>query len=222
MKVIIVAGGSGSRMQTETPKQFLELCGKPILMHTISAFADFCEGVFPIVVLPPSQIGKWRELCDTYGFSTPHKIVAGGETRFHSVKNGLLTLPDDGFVAVHDGVRPLVSKQTIMNCMREAAIYGNAIPTIPVSDSVREVNAQKNRVLDRSALCLIQTPQVFDITKLKKAYEQTYSPSFTDDASVYERAGYTIRLTNGNEENIKITTQNDLIVAEALMKNHIR
>ena len=218
ISVIIVAGGSGSRMQSDRPKQFLELCGKPILMHTISAFTDFCEGVLPIVVIPPSQRDNWLKLCDIHGFFQPHEIVEGGETRFQSVKNGLMILPDNGLVAIHDGVRPLVSKLTITECFKEASIYGCAIPTISVPDSVREVNGLNNRTLDRSKLCLIQTPQVFDIKNLKKAYQQPYSPSFTDDASVYESAGYAIRLTKGNEENIKITTPNDLIVAEALMR----
>ena len=217
MRVIIVAGGSGTRMKTDTPKQFLELCGKPILMHTILAFADFCEGVFPVIVLPPSQIDKWRELCTTHGFSTHHKIVAGGDTRFHSVKNGLDTLPDEGLVAIHDGVRPLVNKQTITNCLCEATIFGCAIPTIQVTDTVRQISDQKNRVIDRQTLRLIQTPQVFNLAKLKKAYQQPYSPSFTDDATVFEHAGYPIRLAEGNKENIKITTPNDLIVANALM-----
>lgn len=217
MWVIIVAGGSGLRMQTDTPKQFIELCGKPVLMHTISAFADVCECDSTIVVLPYSQNDNWMKLCNIHGFSLPHKIVEGGSTRFQSVKNGLKLLPDKGLVAIHDGVRPLVSRQTITNCFRDASIYGCAVPTIPVVDSVREINGQKNRLLDRSKLCLIQTPQVFDIAKLKKAYEQEYSPSFTDDASVYESAGNEIYLTDGNVENIKITAPNDLIVAEALI-----
>ena len=213
---IIVAGGSGSRMQTGVPKQFLELCGKPILMHSIMAFADACEDIRIVVVLPSLQIEYWQELCSRYGFTLPHDIVEGGATRFHSVKNGLSMLPEEGLVAIHDGVRPLVNRQTITNCFREAATYGNAIPTIPVIDSVRELSGKTSRTLDRSVLRLVQTPQVFDIALLKKAYEQEYTPDFTDDASVFERAGHTIHLTEGNVENIKMTTPNDLAVAEAL------
>jgi 2-C-methyl-D-erythritol 4-phosphate cytidylyltransferase len=214
--VIIVAGGSGSRMQTDVPKQFLELCGKPILMHSIEAFADACEGIGVIVVLPALQIDYWQELCKQRGFTLPHQIVGGGNTRFHSVKNGLSSLSGDGLVAIHDGVRPLASRQTITACFREAAEYGCAIPALPVVDSVREVSEQTNRMLNRSTLRLIQTPQVFNVNLLKKAYEQEYSTAFTDDASVFEQAGYAIRLTEGNVENIKITTQKDLLVAEAL------
>jgi 2-C-methyl-D-erythritol 4-phosphate cytidylyltransferase len=202
-------------MKTDVFKQFLELCGKPILMHTILVFAENCEGTYPIVVLPPSQIDYWHKLCDTHGFTQPHKVVAGGSTRFQSVKNGLMLLPNNGLVAIHDGVRPLVSRQTIINCFRNASNYGCAVPTIPVVDSVREITSHSSKMLDRSKMRLIQTPQVFEVAKLKKAYEQKYSPTFTDDAAVYESAGHAIHLTEGNVENIKITTQNDLIIAEA-------
>lgn len=215
---IIVAGGSGSRMQTDVPKQFLEFCGRPVLMHTIMAFADACEGIRVIVVLPPLEIGYWRELCSRYGFTLKHETVGGGNTRFHSVKNGLSLVSGEGWVAIHDGVRPLVSRQTITGCFREAASYGCAVPVLPVTDSVREVSGLTGRMLDRSVLRLIQTPQVFEITALKKAYEQAYMPAFTDDASVFENAGHTIHLTEGNTENIKITTPNDLIIAEALKR----
>jgi 2-C-methyl-D-erythritol 4-phosphate cytidylyltransferase len=220
MWAIIVAGGSGSRMQSDVPKQFLELCGKPILMHSIAAFAD--ESVRTVVVLPPSQIAYWQELCSRYGFTLPHDIVDGGTTRFHSVKNGLSALPGKGLVAIHDGVRPLVSRQTIIGCFRGAACYGCAIPVVPVIDTVREVSGLTSRTLDRSALRLIQTPQVFDIALLKKAYEQEYTPAFTDDASVFEKAGHTIHLTEGNAENIKITTRIDLVMAEIMKKSDIR
>ena len=215
---IIVAGGTGSRMQTDVPKQFLELCGKPVLMHSIMAFADACEDIRIIVVLPSLQIKYWQELCLHHGFMLPHVIAEGGSTRFHSVKNGLALLPEEGLVAIHDGVRPLVSRQTINGCFCEAASYGCAVPVAPVNDSVREVSGQSSRMLDRSTLRLIQTPQVFDIALLKKAYEQEYTPTFTDDASVFEKAGHAIHLTEGNVENIKITTPNDLLVAEALME----
>jgi len=214
--VIIVAGGSGSRMQTGEPKQFLELCGKPVLMHSINAFADACEGIRTIVVLPALQIEYWKELCSRYNFMVPHEIIEGGTTRFQSVKNGLSLLSGKGLVAIHDGVRPLVSRKTITGCFCEAAKYGCAVPVLPVSDSVREVSGTSSRMLDRTTLRLIQTPQVFDIALLKKAYECPYLPEFTDDASVFEKAGHIIFLTEGNLENIKITTQNDLLMVEAL------
>ena len=213
---IIVAGGSGSRMQTDVPKQFLELCGKPVLMHSISAFADACEKIQIIVVLPSLHIAYWQELCRRYTFTLPHIVAEGGSTRFHSVRNGLSLLPDEGLVAIHDGVRPLVSRQTITVCFREAAKYHCVVPVTPVNDSVREVSGQTSRMLDRSALRLVQTPQAFDIALLKKAYGQEYTPAFTDDASVFEKAGHVIHLTEGNVENIKITTSNDLLVAERL------
>jgi len=217
LRAIIVAGGSGSRMQADVPKQFLELCGKPVLMHTIMAFADACDGIRIIVVLPAAQIEKWKKLCSRYDFTLPHDIAEGGNTRFQSVKNGLSLLTGEGLVAIHDGVRPLVSRQTITGCFREAAICGCAVPALPITDSVREVSGVTSRMLDRSALRLIQTPQVFDITLLKKAYEQNYSPEFTDDASVFEKAGHAIHLTEGNVENIKITTPNDMMVAETYL-----
>ena len=217
--VIIVAAGSGSRMQTGMVKQFLELCGKPILMHTIKAFFDACEDIRIIVVLPAMHIGFWQEICHSYGFMLPHQIAEGGNTRFQSVKNGLSLVSGNGLVAIHDGVRPLVSRKTITDCFGDAANYGCAVPVVPVVDSVREVSGQTSRMLDRSVLRLIQTPQVFDISLLKKAYEQEYSPAFTDDASVFEQAGHRIHLTDGNMENIKITTKNDLVVAEVLIKS---
>ena len=215
---IIVAGGSGLRMQTDVPKQFLELCGKPVLMHSITAFVDVYKDIRVIVVLPSQQIIYWQDLCRRHGFTHPHDIAEGGATRFHSVKNGLSLLPEEGLVAIHDGVRPLVSRQTIINCFSEAANYGNAIPVVPVVDTVRELSGETSRMLDRSVLQLVQTPQVFDIALLKKAYHQEYTPTFTDDASVFEKAGHTIRLTEGNVENTKITTRNDLILAEVFMR----
>ncbi len=216
---IIVAGGSGARMQAAMPKQFIELDGQPILMYAVRAFFCYDKNIQIVIVLPETQMAYWQELCNRHHFHIPHQAVTGGKTRFHSVKNGLSLLPDNGLVAIHDGVRPLVSQQTITECFQTAKQYGNAIPTIPVVDSVREMVGNASRMMDRSKLCLVQTPQVFDIQLLKNAYRQEYIPSFTDDASVFETAGHTIRLTKGNVENIKITTQHDLIIAAALKKN---
>jgi len=215
---IIVAAGSGSRMQADVPKQFLEWCGKPILMHTMMAFTDACAHIRLVVVLPASQVETWQKLCCRYGFTLPHEIAEGGTTRFHSVKNGLSLLSGDALVAIHDGVRPLVSRHTIITCFREAEQFGCAVPVLPLIDSVREVSGTSNRMLNRDTLRLIQTPQVFDFARIKKAYEQPYTPEFTDDASVFEKAGHNIHLTDGNVENIKITTQIDLLLSEVLKR----
>ena len=184
------------------------------------AFTDFCEGALPVIVICHSQIKRWKELCKEYNFLLPHQIVEGGATRFHSVKNALSAIPDDekGLVAVHDAVRPLVSRQTIVNCFNGATKYGCAVPAIPVVDTVREVyDLNNNRMLNRASLRLIQTPQVFDVKLLKKAYNQEYTETFTDCASVFESAGNKIYLTEGNVENMKITTAHDLILAQALL-----
>ena len=220
MRVIIVAGGVGLRMKTDTPKQFLELSGKPVLIHSLMAFADVCEGSLPVVVMCHSQLERWKNLCKKHNFTMPHRIVGGGATRFYSVKNGLSAIPDEeqGLVAVHDAVRPLVSRKTIEECIKAAKKFGCAVPAIPVVDTVREVDYQNNnRMIDRAELRLIQTPQIFDIKLLKKAYKQEYTDDFTDCASVFERAGNKIYLTEGNVENIKITTAHDLKIAEALL-----
>jgi 2-C-methyl-D-erythritol 4-phosphate cytidylyltransferase len=212
---VIVAGGSGVRMGSQIPKQFLELCRKPVLMHSITAFTDYRNDIHVVVVLPGSQTGYWKELCLRYNFVIPHELVEGGDTRFHSVRAGLSALPDTGLVAVHDGVRPLVSRETIDRCFQTALQYTNAVPTIKTADSIREIAEDGSRIIDRSKIRMVQTPQVFDLSLLKEAYKQEYTDDFTDDASVFERAGNTIRLTEGNVENIKITTPYDLLIAEA-------
>ena len=219
MRVIIVAGGAGARMKNTVPKQFMEIFGKPVLIHTLNIFAETVEKCVPIVVMCNSYLRMWQLLCDTHNFTLPHQIVEGGPTRFHSVKNGLnaISESEQGFVAIHDAVRPLVSRQTILNCLNGAIEHGCAIPTIDVVDSVRELTTgQATRALNRSSLRAVQTPQVFDVQLLKKAYKQEYTTEFTDCASVFESAGNTIYLTEGNIENIKITTPHDLKVAEAL------
>jgi 2-C-methyl-D-erythritol 4-phosphate cytidylyltransferase len=216
--VLIVAGGSGSRMRSETPKQFLELCGLPVLMHTIRIFARY-DAVMPVtVVLPADQVSFWQQLCEKYRFTIPHQTVTGGKTRFHSVKNGLETIQDNGWIAVHDGVRPLVSHALIDACFSEAEQFGNAVPVIPVTDTVRILSDNGSRPIDRQRLRLIQTPQVFHVTALKDAYRQDYTPAFTDDASVLEHKGHAIHLTEGNDENIKITAPHDLKTAEAIIR----
>ena len=217
--VIIVAAGRGSRMQSPTPKQFLKLNGKPLLLHSIAAFVDFDPTVTIILVLPADQFKLWENIVFEFQLATPVQITAGGETRFESVKNGLTLIPDeDAIVAIHDAVRPLVSKKTISSSFKAAERYGNAVPAIQLSDSIRQIESTRSVAVDRSRYCLIQTPQSFSVPLLKRAYQQEYKYTFTDDASVVESLGEQIHLVDGNEDNFKLTTPTDLAVAEALLK----
>ncbi len=216
--VIIVAGGSGSRMKSEIPKQFLVLKDIPILMHTIECFQRFDNDMQIVVVLPKEQFAYWFQLCKDYKFEINHDVAAGGSTRFHSVKNGLSHVKHNGLVGVHDGVRPLVSEQTLRNTYTLAAENKCVVPVIDVFESVRFCEADKNNSVDRNKYKLVQTPQVFPVEILRKGYEQEYKAMFTDDASVCELAGFEIFLTKGNRENIKVTTPIDLIMAEAFLK----
>jgi len=213
---LIVAGGSGKRMGTEIPKQFLELAGKPVLMRTIERFSAFDPSIRIILVLPEDQPGYWEELKKKYSFSVLHMVVAGGPTRFDSVKNGLEKIDEKGLVAIHDGVRPLVSTDTIKRCFEAAQKFGNAVPVISPADSVRMITEQGNMPVNRQYLRIIQTPQVFDSRLIKKAYLQEYSPDFTDDATILEKTGETIHLVEGNRENLKITNPGDIEIAETL------
>jgi 2-C-methyl-D-erythritol 4-phosphate cytidylyltransferase len=216
--VIIVAGGSGSRMGTQIPKQFLELCGKPVLMHTIQVFHDFDPESKIILVLPEDQQSFWKGLCLKHSFSLQDQVVSGGKTRFHSVQNGLSQIDGEGIVFIHDGVRPLVSKKTLERCLATAQKNGNAIPVLPVNESLRKQEGNLNISVDRSQYFSVQTPQTFRSDQIIKAFEQEFDPAFTDDASVAENAGFPIYLVEGNRENIKITTPIDLNVAEAFLK----
>lgn len=215
---LIVAGGAGNRMKTGIPKQFLLLKGYPVLMHTLDVFYRYDPGMRIILVLPETEIPSWKRLCKDYGFLIGHEIVAGGETRFHSVKYNLDEIPDQCLVAVHDGVRPLVSVSTIDRCFEAALKFGNAIPCIEIPETMRKLNKKGNEQVDRYRYRLIQTPQVFDSTVLKKAYSQEYRKQFTDDAGVVESLGYTINLVEGNPENIKITYPHDLKVATSFLQ----
>ena len=215
---IIVAGGKGERMNADIPKQFLEIKGKPILIHTLETFMNFDASLQLILVLPAAQFEFWKTLCKKHALNIPHQIVAGGQTRFQSVKNGLDAVNVPAIVAIHDGVRPLVSKETISRCFDAAAKFGAAIPTMDSIESIRFVDANGSKSVDRNAYKMVQTPQVFDAELLKKAYEQEFSVLFTDDASVVEAMGATVHLVDGNRENIKITTEFDLIVAERLLE----
>ncbi|MCK3683717.1 2-C-methyl-D-erythritol 4-phosphate cytidylyltransferase [Maribellus sp. YY47] len=216
---LIVAGGSGSRMNNEVPKQFLELAGKPVLMHTFEAFYSFDTAIRFVLVLPESEFQRWKELCEKHHFNINHHLAAGGSSRFESVKNGLDCIPEDGIVFIHDGVRPLVSKQTLQNCLDTARVKGNALPVVPVSESVRYIDGSKNTSLDRSKYFLVQTPQTFTLSLIKKAYQQPYSELFTDDASVLENMGTNIVTVEGNRENIKITFPEDLRIATLLLQS---
>jgi 2-C-methyl-D-erythritol 4-phosphate cytidylyltransferase len=215
--VIVVAGGSGSRMGSDIPKQFIEICGLPVLMHTIMVFRKALQDVEIIVVLPHDQIKTWKELCIKHNFIIDMNICSGGDTRFQSVKNGLALIEGDGIVGIHDGVRPLVSEDTIKRCYSDALIYGNAIPVGDVVESVRYLEGDSSRVIDRTRLRLVQTPQVFRLTSIKEAFSQESCDAFTDDASVFESYGGVIHLTEGNRDNIKITHPIDIIIGEYLL-----
>lgn len=215
---IIVAGGSGKRMGAAVPKQFLLLAGRPILCHTIEAFHRFDPAMQLIVVLPKEQIDGWRTLCTTHGFTIEHIVVSGGEERFHSVREGLKEVKHDGLVAVHDGVRPLVSEDLIDRCFAAAEAHGAAIPVVPVSSSVRELVGEGSRAVDRSRFRMVQTPQCFRLELLRKAFENPYDPSFTDEATLVERIGLVVHLVLGEECNIKVTTPLDLILATTLLE----
>lgn len=216
--VIIVAGGKGERMGANTPKQFLELNGKPILMHTLEKFRETDPLIEIILALPENQIDFWNGLFHEYKVSKPrHRIVKGGETRFHSVQNALKLVKKGALVAIHDGVRPLVSSETIERCFAEAEEKGSAIPVIEVVDSLRHYSKQEktNKAVSRSCYKIVQTPQCFKSETILKAYEQDFDKLFTDDATVLEKLGEPINLVKGNRFNIKITTPEDILIAEA-------
>jgi 2-C-methyl-D-erythritol 4-phosphate cytidylyltransferase len=215
--VIIVAGGSGRRMGTLQPKQFLEINGKAMMFYTLEKFIEFDPSIEIILVINAGFIELWEKLVRKSGFGFPVKVIPGGETRFHSVKNGIRLLEGDSLVGIHDAVRPLVSVSTIQTVYETAEISGAAIPCIPLKESVREVDEEYSRPIDRSKIQIVQTPQVFRSGILIKSYDREYDPSFTDDASVAESAGYTVKLVRGDEYNMKITTPEDLEVAQLLL-----
>jgi 2-C-methyl-D-erythritol 4-phosphate cytidylyltransferase len=214
--VIIVAGGSGVRMHSNIPKQFLMLKGIPVLMHSIQTFYNYCKDISIIVVLPKNNISLWDKLCKRHKFSIPHQITIGGKTRFHSVKNGLKLISNDGIVGIHDAARPLVSINTISNCFHSAFINRCAVPCITLNDSARFIDGKNSKPLNRDNIRIIQTPQCFWASELQHAYMVRYSKNFTDDATVFEKSGGKVILVDGNRENIKITTQEDLTIAGIL------
>ena len=217
---IIVAGGKGTRMKSAVPKQFLPLNGLPVLFHTIKAFHKYSNEITIILVLPEDEMVTWHELVVKYEFSIPVKLVKGGDTRFMSVKNGLDQIEDDrGLVTVHDGVRPLVSKDIIAASFRLAAVHGSAVAAVRLKESIRIADQDATKALDRSKYRLVQTPQAFELALIKQAYTIKEEEDLTDDASVVERTGNKISLFEGSYKNIKITTPEDLFIAEAILNS---
>ena len=219
--VIIVAGGKGLRMGSDIPKQFLPIGGKPVLMRTLERFREYSADLQIILVLPEAQQDYWRQLCEKYHFDVKYQLANGGQTRFHSVQNGLALVPDDaeGVVGVHDGVRPFPSIEVIRNCFETARTAKAVIPVIPVVETVRHLEGERSVTVPRDEYKLVQTPQTFDIQLLKAANRQPYNDGFTDDASVVESYGHEITLVEGNRENIKITTPYDITIAEATLNS---
>ena len=216
---LVVAGGKGTRIKSKVPKQFLELNGKPVLLHTLEAFYRYSEKINVILVLPQDDFETWKSICEKYKFTKNIILQKGGESRFQSVKNGLSKIEGDGLVAIHDGVRPLVSEDIIGASFRLAAVHQSAVAAVRLKESIRMTNQDNTKAVDRSRFRLIQTPQTFHVSLIKKAYEIKEDPSLTDDASVAERSGHIISLFEGSYENIKITTPEDLVIAEALLNS---
>lgn len=219
--IIITAGGKGTRMGSVIPKQFLAIGGQPVLMRTIRRFWEYSRKLSIILVLPEDQIKYWSRLCQQYQFQIPHQIVAGGKTRFHSISRGLSLIPDqvEGVVGIHDGVRPFPSISVISQCYQTARSTKAAIPVIPVEETLRSLKESRNVL--RSDYRLVQTPQCFDISLIKRAYLQPFSENFTDDASVVEALGENVTLIKGNRENIKLTTPFDMDIAEVFINKGI-
>lgn len=217
---IVVAGGKGVRMGSPIPKQFLLLAGKPLLMHTLEAFYQADPDIALILVLPDAQRAYWEELCQKYTFKLPYLLASGGDTRFDSVKSGLAQTGESGLVAVHDGVRPFITKEFINLCYQAAYEKGAIVPVTELTESVRRMDGETSFSVHRETFRSVQTPQTFRIDILKKAYNTAYKDSFTDDASVVEAAGFQVELVPGLLENIKITNTIDLLLAEQMMKSN--
>lgn len=205
-------------MHAEIPKQFLNISGKPILFHAMECFHKYSNEIEIILVLPEPFIDFWNSLSKKYDLNIDHQIELGGNTRFQSVKNGLKNISNPSLVAIHDGVRPLVSKNTLNRVFKKAEETGNAIPIVKINESVRRLEEDNSYPVNRKEYRLIQTPQCFHSELIKRAYEQEYSDAFSDDATVVEALGVKINLVEGNTENIKITRPGDMKIAEALLK----
>lgn len=221
---ILVAGGQGLRMGGNVPKQFMLLDGRPVLMHTIDRFRQAFPDIHIIVVLPQGQHDHWQALCREHGLEGPLTTAAGGDTRFHSVQNGLATITPqvtEALVGVHDGVRPFVSCDTLLRCYHEAVRTGTAVPVAPVVETLRQITPDgRSHTVPRADYRLVQTPQVFRLSLLREAYAQPYETRFTDDASVVEALGHEVTLVEGNRDNIKLTTPADLLLARGIMMAH--
>lgn len=213
-----MAGGSGARMKSGIPKQFMTVGGKPVLMYSIEAFSLAVPTIQILVVLPAGQILAWQSLTGKYHLKTPYRILEGGKERFHSVKKGLEHIPDHVLVAIHDGVRPVIRPSLIIRCFRHAQEFGSAIPCIPLKESAREVDGTNHFPVPRDSIRIVQTPQVFRSEWIKQAYQQPFHVRFTDDATVLESIGRPVHLVDGDHLNIKVTYPEDLVVAEVLLK----
>ncbi len=216
--VLITSGGVGLRANSSLPKQFVELLGKPMLMYSFFAFSKYSSDIEFVLTLHKDQIDYWEKICKKHKFVINHKVVEGGPTRFHSVKNGLKYVENNALVAIHDGARPFVNLDVISSTFRMAERFGNAIPSVNLTDSVRLVENMHNSPINRNKIKIIQTPQCFKSELIKDAYNQNYDERFTDDACVLESRGHKIFLTEGNPENIKITTALDFKIAESFLK----
>ena len=218
--VIIVAGGTGTRMKSSKPKQFMEINKVPVIVLAIRKFFNYNKNIHVVVAIHPNLKMELRMICQKYFPKNRIDVVFGGETRYHSVKNALSVVTDaSGVVGIHDAARPFVSVPVIKSCYNVASKKGNAIPSISLSESIRKTSSKKNKAVDRTKFKIIQTPQCFNISLIKKAFKKKYSPNFTDDATVLESIGEKINLVEGNYENIKITNPNDLIIAKAYAGN---
>jgi 2-C-methyl-D-erythritol 4-phosphate cytidylyltransferase len=216
---IIVAGGTGIRMKGEVPKQFMLLNGKPVILHSIEAFYTYDPSIQIILVVHTDYITSWEQLAREYKIVIPLQVVTGGKTRFDSVKNGLKLIKDEGLVAIHDAARPVINADFIGSLFFAATANGSAIPVVPLTDTIRTIDGDTSHQQDRTFLRAVQTPQVFKVSGLQRAYAQPYQPNFTDDGSVMEAAGFPIHLSEGRPGNIKITHSQDIAVAEVLIKN---
>ena len=216
---IITAGGVGKRMNSDIPKQFIRINKIPVLFYTIDIFAKSVPDSQILITLPKDFISAWSDLLIEFNFQTKHRIIEGGQTRFDSVKNALSCLPDSGLVAIHDGVRPFVSKETILKCFQKAKELGNAVPVMDISDSIRKIENGANILVNRDMYKRVCTPQVFDVKLIKTAYNTTYREEFTDCSGILETLGYKINLVESNPENIKITKPVDLIFGEAFINS---
>jgi 2-C-methyl-D-erythritol 4-phosphate cytidylyltransferase len=219
--VIIVAGGSGQRMLSEIPKQFLTIAEKPVLLYSLETFAEAIPDIIIILVLPEKHFEIWEKIIKEQNVSIKHSLVAGGETRSQSVLNGLKLITGSGLVAIHDGVRPIITPELIRNLFSRASLFGSAIPAIPVTDTVRQIQGDQSVLIDRNQLRLVQTPQVFKSDILHKAYEKYGSGSYTDDATAVEKSGFKIHLCEGDPQNIKLTNPLDILIAEAILRQRL-